>query len=112
MKGEEGPLTAQENQFDKQLPAGLGFHQMSTEPILKVTSNKNDKMSDGSSSDDSSSESDDDDDRIIQFDSSDDNDEEQMMDVESSSLTTKSSKQHGKDQICQKHKQNKTSGDQ
>ena len=93
MEGDGGPVTAQENQFDKQLPAGLGFHQMSTEPILKFTANKNDKMSDGSSSEDSSSESeDDDDDRIIQFDSSDDNDEEQMMDVESSSLTTKSSK--------------------
>ena len=112
MEGEGGHGTVQENQFDKQLPMGLGFHQMSTEPILKVTANKNDKMSDGSSSEESSSESDDDDDRIIQFDSSDDNDEEQMMDVESSSLTTKSSKKHGKDQMSHKYKQGKPLDDQ
>lgn len=70
------------------MPAGMGFHQMSTEPILRITQKEKAADQDSSSEESSSSG---DEGRFLEFASSSSREEEcDMVDVES--FTTKSSK--------------------
>ena len=79
---------------DGGIPKGMGYHQTSTEPILRVL--RNDAAGEGAAGSDSDSSSGDDD-RFMEFDSSSDEEggrPEEMIDAQS--LTTKSSAKGGR----------------
>lgn len=70
---DESEAAASDLQQVSQLPKGMGFHQTSTEPILRIQQRQ--KVEEVDDSDDSESEPDED--RFMEFDSSDDDEDEE-----------------------------------